>query len=400
MARTHPTFTGMPATIFETMSQMALEYRAINLGQGFPDVDGAESIRRIAADALMTGPNQYPSMRGVPELRQAVAENNARFYGLDVDWRSEVLVTSGATEAIADCLLALVESGDEVVLFEPLYDCYAPMVRRLGGVPRFVRLQPPHWRVDDAALSAAFSPRTKAVILNDPMNPAGKLFSDGERAMIAEAVVAHHAVAICDEVYEHIVFDGARHRPLMAVPGMRERTIRIGSAGKTLGLTGWKVGYMTAFAALLDPILKAHQFNTFTTAPALQIAVAAGLRMDDGYYRGLANDLAAKRDRLAAGLAGLGARVAHSAGTIFLTADFGPLADGSDIELCRRMTIEAGVAAIPVSAFYESVPPAGVLRFCFSKRDAVLDEAVSRLDRWLNDGPARPAGAEDAAAGS
>ncbi|MGV8841112.1 MAG: aminotransferase, partial [Bauldia sp.] len=379
-----PIFTGMPATIFETMSQLALEHGAINLGQGFPDVDGAEDVRRIAAEALIRGPNQYPSMRGVPELRQAVAENNARFYGLDVDWRSEVLVTSGATEAIADCLLALIEPGDEVVLFEPLYDCYAPMVRRLGGVPRFVRLEPPLWRLDRAALEAAFSSRTKAAILNDPMNPSGKLFSDGERAMIAEAVVAHDAVLVCDEVYEHIVFDGARHRPLMTFPGMRERTARIGSAGKTLGLTGWKVGYVTAAAALMDPILKAHQFNTFTTAPGLQIAVAAGLRKDEGYYGTLAGELAAKRDRLAAGLAGLGAAVAHSAGTIFLTADFGPLAGGSDAEICRRITSEAGVAAIPVSAFYESAPPRSVLRFCFAKREGVLDEAVLRLDRWLH----------------
>ncbi|MCC6736900.1 MAG: aminotransferase [Bauldia sp.] len=384
MARSHPTFTGMPATIFETMSQLALEHGAINLGQGFPDVDGAEDVRRVAAEALIAGPNQYPSMRGVAELRQAVAENNARFYGLDVDWRSEVLVTSGATEALADCLLAVVEPGDEVVLFEPLYDCYAPMVRRLGGVPRFVRLEPPLWRLDRAALDAAFSPRTKAVILNDPMNPAGKLFTDDERALIAAAVVAHDAIAICDEVYEHIVFDGARHRPLMAFPNMRERTARIGSAGKTLGLTGWKVGYITAAPDLMDPILKAHQFNTFTTAPALQIAVAAGLRKDEATYRTLAGALAAKRDRLAAGLAGLGATVAHSAGTIFLTADFGRLAQGSDAEICRRMTMEARVAAIPVSAFYETAPPRSVLRFCFSKRDAVLDEAVLRLDRWLN----------------
>ena len=381
MVKTNSIYTGLPTTIFETMSRLAREHDAINLGQGFPDTDGPADVRQAAAEALLSQSNQYPPMLGLPELRQAVAAANRRFYGIDVDWQSEVLVTSGATEALSDCMAALLEPGDEVVVFEPLYDCYVPLIRRAGAIPSFVRLTPPEWRVDIAALEAAFSPRTKAVLLNNPLNPAAKVFGDGELAALARLIDAHDAIAICDEVYEHIVFAG-EHRPLMRYPGMRERTVRLGSAGKTLSLTGWKVGYATAAKALLDPITKAHQFTTFTTPPNLQRAVALGLGKGDGYYRELTTTLEAKRDRLAAGLTGLGYRVSPCQGTYFIVADISGMTTEADAEYCKRLTVEAGVATVPLSAFYAKGGPTNFIRFCFAKRDEVLDEAVMRLQKF------------------
>jgi N-succinyldiaminopimelate aminotransferase len=384
MKSTNPLFTGIPTTIFEVMSRLADEHHAINLGQGFPDVDGPDDIKRVAAEATEKGPNQYPSMMGVPDLRKAVAAADRRFYGLDIDWQSEVLVTSGATEAIGDCVTALIEKGDEVVLIEPLYDCYVPMVRQGGGVPRLVRLTPPDWRLDRKALAAAFGPRTKAILLNNPMNPAAKVFDDDELAAIAELVVHHDAYAICDEVYEHLVFDGRSHRPLMTLPGMRDRAVRIGSAGKTFSLTGWKIGYVTAAPQLLQPIAKAHQFNTFTTAPNLQKAIAFGLGKGDEYFATLVSDQQAKRDRLAAGLTRLGFGVVPCAGTYFIAADIAALGYGDDVAFCRAMTIEAGVAAVPMSVFYDAPGgPTNFIRFCFCKRNEVLDAAIERLGNWL-----------------
>jgi aspartate/methionine/tyrosine aminotransferase len=371
-------------TIFEVMSRLAIEHGAINLGQGFPDVDGPDDVKRVAAEEIAGGLNQYPPMMGLPALRQAVAESNRRFYGLDIDWQREVLVTSGATEALSDCFNALIEPGDEIVVLEPLYDSYVPVIRRAGGVPRFVRLTPPDWRLDRDALAAAFGPKTKAILINNPMNPAARVFTRDELTFIAELVVAHDAFAICDEVYEHILFDGRAHVPLMTLPGMRERAIRIGSAGKTFSLTGWKVGYVTATPALLDPITKAHQFTTFTTAPNFQKAVAYGLAKDDAYYASLSGDLQAKRDRFAAGLMRLGLGVAPCEGTYFITADVSPLRlNADDAEICKRMTVEAKVAAVPVSAFYESDAPRNFVRFCFSKRDEILDGAIERLGAWI-----------------
>lgn len=384
MKPTNPVFTGLETTIFETMSRLAREHGAINLGQGFPDVDGPEDVRRVAADALIDGPNQYPPMMGIPELRQAVAEANKRFYGLDIDWANEVMVTSGATEALTDCILALVEPGDEVILIEPLYDCYLPIVRRTGGIPVRVRVTPPTWSLDLDALEKAFTENTKAILLNNPMNPAGKVFSEAELARIAELCVEHDVYAICDEVYEHLLFDGSVHRPLMSFPGMRERTVRVGSAGKTFSLTGWKIGYVTGAPKLLDPIAKAHQYVTFTTPPNLQKAVAHGLRKDDSYFDGLSAELQAKRDLLAEGLAGLGFGVLPCEGTYFLTCDITPLGlEGRDVDICKRMVTEAGVVAIPVSAFYMADAPTNYIRFCFCKRDEVLAEALARLGTWL-----------------
>jgi len=384
MKPTNPIFTGLPTTIFEVMSGLARETGAINLGQGFPDVDGPEEVRRAAAEAFLAGPNQYPPMMGLPVLRQAVAAINKRFYGLDIDWASEVMVTSGATEALADAILGLVRPGDEVVLIEPLYDSYLPIVLQAGGIPRPVRIAPPNWQLDPGALASAFSDRTKAILINTPMNPAGKVFSPQELELIASLCQKHDAMVISDEVYEHLVFDGGRHLSPMQLPGMRDRVVRIGSAGKTFSLTGWKVGYVTAAPALMGPIAKAHQFITFTTPPALQTAVAHGLSFGDDYFDGFVSGLQAKRDRLAKGLSALGFSVLPSAGTYFIVTDTGPLGIDDDAEACLRMTREAGVAAVPVSAFYVSAPPKRFIRFCFSKRDEVLDEAVARLAAWID----------------
>ena len=265
-------------TIFTVMSALATQHGAINLGQGFPDTDGPADVIQAAVDALRDGRNQYPPLTGVPELRTAVAAANRRFYGLEIDPATEEWwVTSGATEAITACLMALLDPGDEVVLIEPLYDTYLPVVRMLGAIPRLVRLTPPKWELPRAELAAAFGPRTKAILLNTPMNPTGKVFTAAELAFIADLMVKHDAYAVCDEVYEHLTYDGWRHIPLMTLPGLRERTLRVGSAGKTFSLTGWKIGYVSGPAALCGIVAKAHQNLTFTTPPNLQRGVAVGL---------------------------------------------------------------------------------------------------------------------------
>jgi aspartate/methionine/tyrosine aminotransferase len=378
--------SGYGTTIFTVMSALAQEHGAINLGQGFPDEDGPEDVRRAAAAALLSGSNQYPPMLGLPELRQAVARHNRRFYGLDVDWRTQVMVTSGATEALADAILGLVGPGDEVVLIEPLYDSYLPIVRRAGGVARSVRLEPPDWALPRSDLAAAFSSRTKLLILNSPHNPSGKVFSEDELQFIAGLIEEADAYALCDEVYEHLVFDGHRHRPLMTLPGMAERCLRVGSAGKTFSVTGWKVGYLTGPPPLIEACARAHQFVTFTTAPNLQKGVAYGLERDDAYFARLAATQADKRDRLSRGLARIGFKVLPAAGTYFLSADIGEMARGQpDEAFCRRMTTEAGVAAVPLSAFYRDAGPDHFIRFCFCKQDSVLDEACLRLARYFRD---------------
>ncbi len=371
-------------TIFTIMSALAVQHGAINLGQGFPDTDGPADVIAAAADALRDGRNQYPPLTGVPELRAAVAAANARFYGLEIDPVAGVCVTSGATEAITACLMALINPGDEVVLIEPLYDTYLPVVTMLGGVAKIVRLNPPDWALPRLALEGAFSPRTKVLVLNSPMNPCGKVFSEEELHFIADLLEQYDAYAVCDEVYEHLVFAPARHVPLMTLPGMRERCLRIGSAGKTFSLTGWKVGYVSGVPALISIVAKAHQNLTFTTAPNLQRAVAVGLGKTDGYFASLAADLAAKRDLLAAGLARLGFGVLAADGSYFITTDISPLRfAGDDVAFCRAITEQARVAAIPVSAFYASNPPMHYVRFAFCKRESVLEEALGRLEAWL-----------------
>jgi len=372
-------------SVFEVMSRLAADHGAINLGQGFPEGDGPEDIRRVAAESLFAHSNQYPPMLGLPELRQAVADHGARLYGLTADPTQEVLVTSGAAQALAASLMGLIEPGDEVVLLEPLFDTYLPVVKRAGGVPRLVRLEPPDWRLPEAALRAAFSDRTKLILLNSPMNPACKVFSRAELELIASLVQKHDTYAICDEVYEHLVYDGADHVPLMTLPGMRARCVRIGSAGKAFSMTGWKVGYATASPDLLAPIIKAHQFLAFATPPHLQRAVAFGLAKDATYFHRLCDDMAALRDRLAAGLAAIGFDVLPCPGTYYLNAAYGPLGfQGDDEAFCRHITEEAGVTAVPVSGFYEAqgkAPVNGYARFCFAKKEATIDAALDRLSR-------------------
>ena len=390
--------SGLGTTVFTVMSALAAQHGAINLGQGFPDGDGPDDVIQAAADALRDGRNQYPPLTGVPELRRAVAAANARFYGIEADPATEVVVTSGATEAITASLMALLNPGDEVVLIEPFYDTYLPVVRMLGAVPRIVRLQPPRWELPRAELAAAFGTRTKAILLNTPMNPTSKVFTAAELAFIADLLVRHDAYAVCDEVYEHLTYDGWRHIPLMTLPGLRERCLRIGSAGKTFSLTGWKVGYVTAPAPLALLAARAHQNLTFTTPPNLQRGVAVGLAKGDAYFAGLAGALQAKRDRLAAGLAGMGFGVLPSQGSYFLTVDFSPLGfAGDDVAFCRHITEQAGVTAIPLSAFYDGADaPGHYARFAFCKADTVLDEAVARLRRHFGQ---REAGARLTATG-
>ena len=379
--------SALGTTIFTTMSALANKHGAINLGQGFPDTEGPEDVVRAASDALLDHRNQYPPLTGVPELRHAVAAANARFWGIQANPDTDIVVTSGATEALTASMMALLDPGDEVVLIEPLYDTYLPIIRLLGAVPKLVRLQPPHWTLPRAELAAAFGPRTKAILLNTPMNPTGKVFTQDELEFIAGLLQKHDAYAICDEVYEHLVFAPARHIPLMTLPGMAERCIRIGSAGKTFSLTGWKVGYVTAPAALAAVVTKAHQNLTFTTPPNLQRAVAVGLAKDDAYFASLAGSLAAKRDRLSAGLRCVGFDVLPTDGSYFVTAHFGAFGfTGDDAAFCRHITEHAGVAAIPVSAFYESGAPEGWIRFAFCKQDTVLDEACGRLAKHFSNG--------------
>lgn len=375
----NPIFSALPTSVFEVMSQLARETGAVNLGQGFPDDPGPLDVRQKAADAVVNGWNQYPPMMGLPELRQATAAHYKHWQGLDLDPDSEIMVTSGATEAIAGALMALVSPGDEVVLFEPMYDAYVPLVRRAGGVPKFVTLTPPHFGLSEEALAKAFSPKTKVVLFNNPLNPTATIFSRADLDLLANFCVRHDAVAICDEVWEHVVFDGRRHVPVLGRPDMRERTVKISSAGKIFSLTGWKVGLVMAAPALMKVLAKAHQYITFTTPPNLQAAVAYGLAKDDSYFEGMRADFQRSRDRFAEGLTGLGFDVLPSVGTYFLNVDITSLGESDDVDFCKRLVMETGVAAIPVSAFYAEGAVRTVVRFCFAKRDATLDAALERL---------------------
>ncbi len=378
----NPIYAQMPPTIFDEMSGLARQLGAINLGQGFPDDPGPEAIRAKAADAVLNGYNQYPPSAGLPELRRAVAAHYGAHQGLDLDWERQVIVTSGATEALAATFLALIEPGDEVLVFQPFYDAYPPLIRRAGGTVRFATLAPPHWRFDRAMLEAAFTDRTRFVVLNNPVNPCGVVLPDEDLALLAEFCVARDVIAICDEVWEQVVFGGHIHRPLMAYPGMADRCVKIGSAGKMFGLTGWKVGFLCGSPALTQPIARAHQFLTFTTAPNLQAAVAFGLETPGDWFETMPRALQASRDRLAAGLTREGFAVLPSQGTYFLNVDL--TASGieeGDRDFCFRAVREAGVGSIPVSALYEAAAATHIVRLCFSKADATLDAAIERLAR-------------------
>lgn len=378
-------FADLPNTIFDVMSQAARDLNAINLGQGFPDDPGPLDIREKAADAVLNGYNQYPSMMGIPELRQAIATHYGHWHGVKLDAMSEVMVTSGATEALTGSILGLVEPGDEVLVFQPMYDSYVPIIRLAGGTPKFLRLEPPHWRLPEEAIRAAITPKTRYVILNNPLNPAAVVYAREDLEMLARICQEFDLIAICDEVWEHVVFDGRKHIPLISIPGMRDRTVKIGSAGKMFGLTGWKIGFVCAAPHILRVLAKAHQFITFTTAPNLQVAVAYGLGKPDEYFLQMRTELARSRDRLSRGLSGIGFPVLDSQGTYFLNVDLAPLGlNETDEAFCKRLVHEHKVAAIPVSAFYEENHVTSVVRFCFSKKDATLDTALERLSCVLH----------------
>ncbi len=375
----NPLYTALKPTIFATMSARAKASGAINLGQGFPDDGAPEDVIAVAAAALTNGSNQYPPMLGIPELRTAIASHYADHQKLDL-LADEVIVTSGATEALAAAILATVSPGDEVVMFQPLYDAYKPLVERAGGVARLIRLEPPHWRITAEALGAVGSARTRVVIVNTPLNPSGAMLSAGERRLLADFCIAHDAIAICDEVWEHLVFDGALHVPLMTESGMRDRTIKIGSAGKIFALTGWKVGWMCAAPPIADVLGKVHQFLTFTTPPNLQAGVAFGLGKDRGYFDDMCVRNQRSRDRLIAGLKGCGYAVLPCPATWFVTIDL--TASGIamlDAQWCEWAIENIGVAGIPVSAFYEVDAVTNVVRLCHAKTDATLDAALERL---------------------
>ncbi|MET9433977.1 pyridoxal phosphate-dependent aminotransferase [Streptomyces sp. NPDC006551] len=370
-------------TIFAEMSALAVRTGAINLGQGFPDTDGPEEIREAAVRALRDGRgNQYPPGPGVPELRTAVTEHQRRRYGLEYDPDTEVLVTAGATEAIAAALLALVEPGDEVIALEPYYDSYAACVAMAGGTRVPVTLRPAAGRfvLDLDELRAAVTDRTRLILLNTPHNPTGTVLTRAELTAVAELAVERDLLVVTDEVYEHLVFDDAEHLPIASLPGMRERTVTIGSAGKTYSFTGWKVGWVTASPALTTAVRSAKQYLTYVTSGPFQYAIAEALRLPDTFLDTLRADLLAKRDLLSDGLAQAGFAVYRPAGTYFITADIRPLGESDGVAFCRALPERAGVVAIPNAVFYDHRDAgAPFVRFAFCKQRPVLEEAVSRL---------------------
>lgn len=371
---------GFGSTIFAEMSALAVEHGALNLGQGFPDTDGPQEVLDAAKAAIDGGRNQYPPGAGVPELLDAIAAHQKRFYGLDVDPRREVLVTVGATEAIAATILALCEPGDEVVTFEPYYDSYAASIALAGAVRRTSVLRFPDFAVDEESLRAAFSSRTRLVLLNTPHNPTGKVFTRAELDLVCDLAHEHDAWVVTDEVYEHLVFDGVEHVPVATLPGMWERTLTISSAGKTFSTTGWKVGWVSGPAEAVAAVRTVKQFLTYVGSGPFQPAVAVGLGLRDDVYAGLARSLEGKRDLLVAALRAIGLSVAVPSGTYFVVADAAPLGATDALAFCRELPARAGVAAVPVSVFHDDADAARTLvRFAFCKQDDVLREAAVRL---------------------
>jgi N-succinyldiaminopimelate aminotransferase len=371
---------GMGTTIFAEMSALAVETDSINLGQGFPDTDGPDVVARAAADAILTGRgNQYPPGPGIPELRQAVAWHQKRFYGLDVDPDTEVLVTAGATEAIAASLLALLEPGDEVIAFEPYYDSYAACVAMAGGVRVPVTLRAPTFRPDLDALRDAVTPRTRLLLLNSPHNPTGMVLDRAELATIAALAIEHDLLVVTDEVYEHLVYEG-EHVPIASLPGMRERTVTISSAGKAFSFTGWKIGWVTATPELVTAVRTAKQFLTYVSGGPFQYAIAEALRLPDDYFAELRAGLWRRRDLLSDGLAAAGLDVYRPAGTYFITTEIRALGETDGLAFCRDLPRRSGVVAIPNVVFYDNTEVGRTqVRFAFCKRDDVLRAAVRRL---------------------
>jgi N-succinyldiaminopimelate aminotransferase len=372
--------SGFGTSVFAEMTALAREHDAVNLGQGYPDFDGPGFVKRAAVAALRAGHNQYAPMPGVPALQQAVADHQKRFYGLEHDAAGEVTVHAGATEALCATLAALLDPGDEVIVFEPFYDAYLPGIALAHAEPRVVPLAGPDLRLDASALGEAVTARTRLLVLNSPLNPAGRVFSREELAAVAEVCTGHDLVAVTDEVYEHIVFDGA-HVPVATLPGMRERTVTISSAGKTFSLTGWKIGWSIAPPPLAAAIRAVHQFVTFAVSTPFQHAAAAALAAPDRYYARLCSDYRARRDRLCEGLAEIGFGVRPPEGTYFALADIRPLGYDDDDTFCRTLVERVGVAAIPVSAFTAGRRLRHLVRFAFCKDDATLEEALRRLRR-------------------
>jgi N-succinyldiaminopimelate aminotransferase len=372
-------YASLGTTIFETMSRLAAEKGAVNLGQGFPEEDGPLDILEAAAKATVEGPNQYPPSRGLPALRHAVAAHYREHQNIDLDWQSEITITSGATEAIAAALLAFIEPGDEVILFEPMYDAYLPMVRRAGGVPRIVRLTPPHWRLQRETLTAAFNEKTRLVVINTPLNPSASVMSRDELAMLAALCRAHNAIVVSDEVWEHVLFDDAQHVSMLEL--LRDRTLKIGSAGKMFSLTGWKVGFACGAPELMDVFAKAHQFLTFTTPPNLQRAVAYALSKERSYFETMRTGFQRSRDRLASALEGEGFALLPAKGAYFVSIDLAASGIAMSDEDFAKHAIEHGVATIPVSAFYANPGAPALVRLCFAKRHETLDRGAEALIR-------------------
>jgi N-succinyldiaminopimelate aminotransferase len=379
---------GFGTTVFAEMSALAVTTGSVNLGQGFPDYPGPPEVLDVARAAIGTDADQYPPGPGRPELRAAVAAHVQRFRGLAYDPADEILVTAGATEALTATLLSLLDTGDEVVLFEPMYDSYAAAVAMAGGMVRAVPLRPPPdgagpWRFDPAELSAAVTPRTKILLLNTPHNPTGKVFTDEELRYLATLATAHDLLVLTDEVYEHLVFRGAEHRSMAALPGMRERTLVVGSAGKTFNVTGWKIGWICGPAPLVAAVRTAKQFLTYVNGGPFQPAVAAGLQLPDEHFAAIARDLEYRRDVLVQGLTDAGLPVISPEATYFATVDVRPVQpDGDGLAFCRALPQRAGVVAVPTVVFYDPAHAhlgRHLVRFAFCKRDEVLGEAVARL---------------------
>jgi N-succinyldiaminopimelate aminotransferase len=371
---------GFGTTIFAEMSELAVSTGAINLGQGFPDTDGPREMLDAAIEAISSGRNQYPPGAGVPELLGAIAEHQRRFYGLSVNPANEVLVTAGATEAIAAVILGLCEPGDEVVTFEPYYDSYAATIALAGGIRRTSVLRFPDFALDQDSLRAAFSPRTRLILLNTPHNPTGKVFTRAELDLICELAREYDAWVVTDEVYEHLVFEGAQHIPVATLPGMAERTITISSAGKTFSATGWKVGWLHGPPRAVAAARTVKQFLTYVASGPFQPAVAMALGLGDDVYHSAASSLQGKRDLLCDGLSAAELQIARPAATYFVIADAAPLGVRDALDFCRQMPALCGVVGVPVSVFCDDKDASRTLvRFAFCKRDDVLNEAVRRL---------------------
>jgi aspartate/methionine/tyrosine aminotransferase len=375
----NPLYVEMKTSVFERMSALAARHVAVNLGQGFPDFGWPEQILDAAARALKEGSNQYPPSRGLPVLREAVAAHYARHHRLAVS-ADHVCVTSGATEALGASILATVSPGNEVIIFTPAYDSYAPMIRRAGGVPVEVALQPPEWRIDRDRLNSAVGPRTRAILFNNPHNPAGRLFAPDDLEALAAVAREHDLLVISDEVWEHVLLDGQNFVPLASLPEMAERTIKIGSAGKIFSLTGWKVGWMVAAPDLASVVARAHQFLTFSTAPNLQSAVAYGLSEGDAWIAPMQQRFARARDRMTKGLRAAGFTVLDAASTYFLCVDLEQSGLAMDDESFAIAAVEqAGVAVVPLSAFAEEDPLRHLVRLCFGKKDETIDAGVAAM---------------------